>query len=317
MIGNGFDLSCGMKTKYCQVYKEYTKTKSDSDLITEFKNTIRNDYERWADFELAMAKHAASFKNESDFNDCVDDFNSFLVGYLENEEKKFFDTISEKEVIKSINEEVNESINTYFEGISDNISWLLKDKKTGISFISFNYTTTLDRLLNKAFGFPIIVHHIHGKLGSIAIGADNIDQCEVAFPITDSFKRHFIKPFFNQKFDERRMVKAIEMIEMADSICTYGLSLGETDLTWRKKIINWLSENENHQLIIYDYKLSKMSYKTTANRMDIEEEALKNKLCEWGVDNVEDYIDQIHIVCGRDIFNIEEVVETTINNKTE
>jgi len=38
IIGNGFDLNLGLKTKYTDVYKDYCKTStSDSELIRRFK----------------------------------------------------------------------------------------------------------------------------------------------------------------------------------------------------------------------------------------------------------------------------------------
>lgn len=43
MIGNGFDLNCGMKTKYSDVYNEYIKTKSESRVIADFKKTIESN----------------------------------------------------------------------------------------------------------------------------------------------------------------------------------------------------------------------------------------------------------------------------------
>ena len=39
LIGNGFDLSCGMKTRYSDMYKEYCKIlPNDSSLIKKFKS---------------------------------------------------------------------------------------------------------------------------------------------------------------------------------------------------------------------------------------------------------------------------------------
>ena len=69
LIGNGFDLSCGMKTRYSDMYKEYCKIlPNDSSLIKKFKSDIQKDvYNSWADFELGMAKYASELSNEDDF----------------------------------------------------------------------------------------------------------------------------------------------------------------------------------------------------------------------------------------------------------
>ena len=67
LIGNGFDLSCGMKTRYTDMYKDYCKTnEGDSTLIKQFKQDIsNNEYDTWADFELGMADYVSKLSNEN------------------------------------------------------------------------------------------------------------------------------------------------------------------------------------------------------------------------------------------------------------
>lgn len=55
LIGNGFDLNCGMKTRYFDVYKGYVKESSSSEIIKNFKERITSNIENWGDFEMAMA----------------------------------------------------------------------------------------------------------------------------------------------------------------------------------------------------------------------------------------------------------------------
>ena len=57
MIGNGFDINCGIKCSYRDVCAGYSKTESKSELIAEFKKNIDKDLDTWADFEMAMNKH--------------------------------------------------------------------------------------------------------------------------------------------------------------------------------------------------------------------------------------------------------------------
>ena len=71
MIGNGFDLRLGMKTRYTDMYDGYISTPSDNEIIEIFKATLKSDssqkYQTWGDFEIAMAHHAKNFKKEEDF----------------------------------------------------------------------------------------------------------------------------------------------------------------------------------------------------------------------------------------------------------
>ena len=40
LIGNGFDLACGMKTRYSDVYERYIKTPSATPIIEQFKDDL-------------------------------------------------------------------------------------------------------------------------------------------------------------------------------------------------------------------------------------------------------------------------------------
>lgn len=74
IIGNGFDLNLGLKTKYTDVYKDYCKTStSDSELIRRFKKEIASDYDSWSDFEMAMPSFGQNLNNESEFITCIRD----------------------------------------------------------------------------------------------------------------------------------------------------------------------------------------------------------------------------------------------------
>ena len=71
MIGNGFDLHLGMKTRFTDMYDGYIQSPSEDIVIQEFKERLKEyageRYERWSDFEIAMAAHAKDFTNENDF----------------------------------------------------------------------------------------------------------------------------------------------------------------------------------------------------------------------------------------------------------
>ena len=58
IIGNGFDIGLGMKTRYGDVYDEYVKTPSATEVIKAFKKDLsqRTPYDKWSDFEMGMAE---------------------------------------------------------------------------------------------------------------------------------------------------------------------------------------------------------------------------------------------------------------------
>jgi hypothetical protein len=51
IIGNGFDLSLGLKTSYNNFYQYYKTVESDNVNIQKLKKNISKTYESWADLE--------------------------------------------------------------------------------------------------------------------------------------------------------------------------------------------------------------------------------------------------------------------------
>ena len=100
LIGNGFDLACGMKTSYPDVYEEYIKTSSPTIVIENFKQDLikektQEKWGNWSDFEMGMAKYARNFSNEKDFIECIADFKRFLRLHWVEEQKKFAKILQE------------------------------------------------------------------------------------------------------------------------------------------------------------------------------------------------------------------------------
>ena len=106
LIGNGFDLNCGMNTRFSDVYKEYVNSDSKSPIIEAFKREISLDIDRWGDFEMEMCDYAQSLKTEKEFVECVRDFSVYMREYLDREQKLFFkrinDEAKEKNIIRSL-----------------------------------------------------------------------------------------------------------------------------------------------------------------------------------------------------------------------
>lgn len=316
MIGNGFDLSCGMKTRYTDVYHEYIKIENSSETIQRFKREIEKNIDTWSDFEYAMSQYASVLSDEKDFIECVDDFLQYLGMYLGKQEEMYCAYCKKQEIADEIKNEMISSVGSFFTGVTKNIDYVMRERNAGIisniRAISFNYTGVFDAYYACAHEkgidpvFPII--HIHGNVTDPAIGMDNEDQIDTPYSITDRFRSHFIKPYFNKQYDARRVDDALSLIDRASTICVFGMSLGESDLMWRNKLIEWLGSSKENHLFLYDYELSQISYRTVQERMDIEREAKENKFQSWNVKDVESISDRFHIVCGKTIFELEKAI---------
>lgn len=327
LIGNGFDLNCGLKSKYKDAYQYYcNKTQNNSELIERFKNDLKANYENWSDFEEGMAYYASKLSDENELIECIRDFRKKLKEYLINEEIKLYDFInSDNNLIDDLNAETKKSINKFFEGVSNNVSRKVNNINK-VDFVSFNYTSVLDNLARNYFNqvnqkmelkcSNYHVTHIHSSFNSTpALGIDRIEQLSVPYKLTLKGKRTFIKPFFNTNIDNKRILDAESLIFSANYLCLFGLSLGISDLSWRDKIIEWLTNDSEHQLFIYNYSLYKKINLDDDERLD-EEEECKNKLfTSWNIKSTEQLLEQVHMPCGNKIFNYIEIINQYLIKK--
>ncbi len=339
LIGNGFDLNCGLKTSYKDVYVGYCETPSQSDLIREFKEDIEDDFkknkggklERWGDFEVAMAGYMKKFKSEQEFLTCLRDFKNYLNQYLLTVDSEFGEIINY--IRDSLYGEMKDSLFSFYKGINNNTTYAIENQQisnrgnrisSNYKAIIFNYTSVFEKLCNirnkGGFALPNIdTIHIHGVLNSnVVLGMDSSSQLtDLKFKLSSKGKRAFDKNFFNESFDRRRKEAALDAINGSDVICVFGMSLGISDLTWRTTLLDWISQNEQAHLFIYKHNMSNMKVWSADEKMDYEEDAKNDLLLnDWNINisATDTYFDRIHIPCGKSIFNIKPIVE---NYKSE
>lgn len=326
LIGNGFDLNCGMRTRYTDVYEKYIKTLSKTETIKKFKDCISGSFDNWGDFEMAMAEYAKCFKNEEEFLECIRDFAEYMEKHLTIENEKIKKIIQDKNIQKSVIEEADRSFTSFYYGINHNVDDMMEDRNVRyikeIDVVSFNYTDVFDIIIYmyaKNHGIRSnVVTHIHGELGDGPVfGVNNVEQIKTEFALSRKGKRAFVKPIFNGEFDQRRVTDAQNKIRNAQTICIYGMSLGDSDLLWRNEIIEWLRKSTINQLFLYKYDFSDVQYRTVDEKMSIEDDAKEQLLIEWGMDSDDPIFEQIHIPCGKNIFNFGKVIEDVENKLFE
>lgn len=325
LIGNGFDINCGMKTKYTDVYKKYINEESGSAVIKKFKESIAADFATWGDFEMAMAEYAQKLNGEAEFLECIRDFAKYMEQHLSEENNRLKQLLKDENVLMAVVKEMERSFKTFYTDISHNIDVIMEKRHAthfmGLRAISFNYTNIFDILWKEILKHVIndeSVTHIHGVLqDGPVLGVDNVDQINANYELTRKGKRGFVKPVFNSAYDEQRVVEAKQKIKNASTICAYGISLGNSDLSWRNEIIEWLKADKGHHLFVYMYKFSKEKYFTVTEKLDIEDDAKEQLLSEWEIENPNELFDQIHIPCGKNIFNVENVLKEEMQKSEE
>ena len=322
IIGNGFDLNLGLKTKYSNMYAGYINEESATECISAFKKTLEDQipYENWGDFELEMTKYAKHFPSETQLIECVRDFKRYMVNYLQEEANRFKDTLSKVTDKTAINKELDKSFEEFYSGLVPNDARIIKSimeyKMIDVNIITFNYTDCLERLLTcKSPTFLLDVHspvHIHGKLNEeVILGADSLWQLgNLPYTLTKKGKRAFLKPEFNEQYDKKRLNDTIETLYSSDIICTYGFAMGETDQMWVDIIIDWLMISPSHHLVCFQYDENEYHRYNYDEMMEAEDEKKQKLLKRFKKEN-EDLLNQIHIPIGYSIFNFEEITSKT------
>lgn len=342
IIGNGFDLGLGMKTKYTDVYDGYVKSPSSSDFIARFKKELKakeannyekkakeaNNYEKWSDFEMGMASYARTLETENELIECVRDFKRFMVDHLKKENTRIMERLVHYQSKHEFYKECDRSLNKFYDGLIPNditqIKSIIGENDIIRNYITFNYTTSLEAL------FSIISRgrsvrentpiHIHGKLGEdVVLGVDNPDQLMgTKYDITKKVERAFIKTRFNKQFDNARVENAEKAIINSSIICVYGFSMGESDNTWVRLLSDWLLNDKKHHLVFYQHSAPVIDPYNYDEIMDIEDELNLELLKKLQIaDN--SVLEQIHIPVGKKLFkfSFQEIVPHTLKESTE
>lgn len=279
LVGNGFDISCGINSSYRSFYNWYCKQReSDKEHINSFRSAIdgciKEGKKDWADFEIGMGKYTENFtpKTVQQFIDCYIDAHEKLMEYLELETKRFSTVLSPEGITKlrlGLNEFYSELRPSEVELFTSAFSGDITSDST-IQFLSFNYTDILDRCIsqaakeplrvwrdpaNRQHSFSIIpsVIHVHGKVSRFPVfGVDNENQIanKELLSVPD-FTKLMIKPKNVEEMGEFWHRDSERCIDNSNIICVFGMSLGETDSIWFEKIMEWLEADGSRQLILY------------------------------------------------------------------
>lgn len=264
LIGNGFDLNLGMKTKYSDFYKHYKLIQSKSPAIKQLKEYISNNIENWSDLELALGQYTKNIGTEKKFEEVYEDIGDRLAEYLEKEEKEFnlknFDG-------KKLHDYFSFPENSLLPADRNKLSTFRKKigkSQCNVFAITFNYTKTLEKLIgyyNKRINIggivpqPIVlqrIEHIHGYTDDrMVMGVNDVSQISNnSFLENQNVLNALVKTNCNkvQKHTLDNWCK--NQIERANLICIFGSSIGDTDNIWWELIGEQLKKDI--KLIIFE-----------------------------------------------------------------
>lgn len=247
IIGNGFDLNLDLNTDYPSFYKYYLEQSTSNKAIQKLKEDItQKQYSTWADLEEGLGKYAENCSKE-DYLMILDDIRTNLLKYLKEEDQKmafgitdtFYEDLKKPE--RHLERVMQDKYYAYYN------SYLKSPVGNYVDIITFNYTYTLERILDIARGKSIVklptidnsinldyLLHIHGTLDNeLDLGINDPSQL-----LNDSFKvdmdilENVVKSEFNDACLNGNNSICERYISEADVIVLFGVSLGVTDKKW-------------------------------------------------------------------------------------
>lgn len=302
IIGNGFDLCLGLKTRYQDFYDYYQNQPSPSEEVKQLKANIDRNKENWADLELALGEYTPYFKDSNSAIEVLVDLCNHLNEYLKLQSL----------LIPQSNEKIKEEMlrclaNPYeffLPADQDQIRSYYSNRLPAhgkITILSLNYTPSIERILDYKDNQPIstdgndswlgygaevhrILHPHHTLDNTILVGLN--DESQIANQTlcnNEAFKENFIKPACNKMLSSGIENQCSDVINKSDLFVIFGSSLGATDKLWWQKIANRMV-NSNSLLLLFIYN---REMERTGRRLGSQKREIINNF----VSNLEGYTD--------------------------
>lgn len=249
-IGNGFDISLGLKTKYSdfinsKIFEEIANNDLSKFLIQ------KNNQCNWVDIEVELKNYSIKLIEEAklddggnySFNDKLDKLNTIF-------KKEYRQLVSALDLY--LTDIVNKSEIVPNNQISDFIEVIKYTSELDI--INFNYTSTIEEVL-EMFNVPSTkfpINNIHNKLGeSINFGVEDLEN-----EIDES--QHFILKSDNDTYSQKIKIRKV-LTESYRNYIFFGYSLGITDYNYFIDLFQYISDNDSgsKRIIIFYYSEDK------------------------------------------------------------
>lgn len=287
LIGNGFDVNIGLKSRYADFYDTYVKIHSDddADVIKRFKAGI-NDYIKkeshkedlqtidWRDLEVALGQFTELI-DEKEAEVLYLDINDRLKEYLINEFKYFDAEAFSRDNFYS---HFTNPVTPHFNRMTANgiKNFCLSHSGDDIyNVINFNYTRTIEKLagfhdkrlpIGLSFtgrqAYLDTVYHIHQTLEDeeILVGVNDVNQiANKKFHENRLLSNMYIKPNTNRLLGSGVNSDCETIIANTNLFVIYGTSVGITDQKWWRLVCERVM-NSNARLIYFVHQIEKIPH---------------------------------------------------------
>lgn len=283
MIGNGFDIALGLKTRYSDFLKHYCGLdKTNNPVLVRFQDKIKNDKcNLWSCAEKAFGEFDWSdfdgVNTVKTFRECLLDFQHDFEIYLKNQWNRFVlpEGDNGREIASKFLEGMLRLDKFMGNRFAKEYQQSVLRPRTNLRFIVFNYTDMLEQMWNSILPqqgnefhfFEAIANNtrfsvdvsqpcfVHGVLSrsKYLFGVDNSIQVKDKV-IKDECERTgtLIKPYMDVDSGLGYDETANALIESSDMIVTFGLSFGLTDRIWWERLYQHVF-GRGRQLVVCPY----------------------------------------------------------------
>lgn len=352
LLGNGFDCALGLETSYSSFYRWYLEQPTDSvnPHVQNFRKEIDKYVQKspdakpyWSDVETGLSQYSENFTldNIEIFFDCYEDLRNNLVSYLTQQEERLYTT-----GVGKMQEIFSRQIKKFIERVDAaerrsllDVKNASKDKVHTFNFITFNYTTALDRVYSsfsetQTNGFGTWRNssnntsqlkvgrlvHAHGYLTRWPIlGICNSSDVKNQDLLKDEeFSTIMLKKKSLRETGELWREDVEQLIADSTFICIFGMSLGNTDSDYWELLTKWLAADCTHHLIVFWRSSDSKNSRISLLEKRRETNFVKNKFSvfSWLTGDALDSVkSRIHVVLNtQDLFyltkeELENIVE--------
>lgn len=319
LIGNGFDISAGLNTRYSDFYK-YMISKSEIGEIgkNNILENIRHNCELWSNLELRLGEYTQYIADDNvkldEFFEEKFEIDTMLMKYLRLEQERI-DWENNNSVQK-----VRENFLKYFYNFYDlftpaekeKIVKIINNSKSVYKVISFNYTDVIEKCI-KLTSNDIELVYLHGSLekDNAILGVNDAEQIKNDFfKNSEDMLISMNKLEINNDIGEFTVSKAKNILENSDIVCIYGMSIGDTDKYWWQEIVNNLKEGLTQMVVIFSY----IPELNINNRVQYrrKREEIKNQLLRYSLDekeSIEELRSKIKVLCNSDMFKMDFILK--------
>lgn len=250
IIGNGFDINLGLKTRYTNFYEYYQTLPSKTPIVKTLKEHIDKNFKNWSDLEQAIGVYTENFNTVDEFIQAYEDIGDNLGDYLKEEENKYdFSKVNKEKLFEYLGFPEKTLLKTDTERIQQyKNKW--NSENWDVNIITLNYTNSVEQIIGNQFNNTILgVHHnrniilrglehIHGYCDDrMIMGVNDVSQIKnQSFHNNQDILDALVKPNCNKVNKTTIDNLCTTQISKANLICVFGSSIGDTDNIWWQAI---------------------------------------------------------------------------------